>query len=172
MSQFGEIIDISARSDYPQLEYGTFRGQLRELLLSQESLISLSDETGGLAYRQFRRSRRRPGPHRARQQPLLHPRLLQRFHQVVAQVPEDRGEGQTARLSVRARKGFLPPDPRATAQGREAEVKAGTTPALRAALSKPVPIGDLPMRVFAAAAASGTGDKGSCSLALEIEAAH
>jgi VWFA-related protein len=49
LSQFGGLIDISARSDYPQLEYGTFRGALRELLLSQESLISLADETGGLA---------------------------------------------------------------------------------------------------------------------------
>src|SRR5688572_26829495 len=48
MSQFGEMIEINDRSDYPQLEYGTFRGQLRELLLAQESLISLSDETGGI----------------------------------------------------------------------------------------------------------------------------
>ena len=48
MSQFGEMMEISSRSDYPQLDYGTFRGQLRELLLAQESLISLSDETGGI----------------------------------------------------------------------------------------------------------------------------
>ena len=48
MSQFGEMMEISARSDYPQLDYGTFRGQLRELLLAQESLISLSEETGGI----------------------------------------------------------------------------------------------------------------------------
>ena len=45
----GELIDIGARSDYPVLEYGTFRGALHELRLSQESLISLSEETGGLA---------------------------------------------------------------------------------------------------------------------------
>ena len=54
MSQFGEMIDISARSDYPQLEYGTFRGALHELRLSQESLISLSEETGGSGHRQLR----------------------------------------------------------------------------------------------------------------------
>ena len=48
MNQFSGMIEINARSDYPQLEYGTFRGQLRELLLAQESLISLSEETGGL----------------------------------------------------------------------------------------------------------------------------
>jgi VWFA-related protein len=49
LSQFGEMIQVSGRSDYPQLDYGTFRGQLRELLLSQESLIALAEETGGLA---------------------------------------------------------------------------------------------------------------------------
>ena len=49
LSNFGELIDISGRSDYPQLEYGNFRGALRELRLSQESLIALSEETGGLA---------------------------------------------------------------------------------------------------------------------------
>ena len=49
LSNFGELIDISGRSDYPQLDYGNFRGALRELRLSQESLIALSEETGGLA---------------------------------------------------------------------------------------------------------------------------
>jgi hypothetical protein len=71
-------------------------------------------------------------------------------------------------LSVRARRGFMPPDPRATARARDAEVKAGTSPALKAALSKPVPIGDLPLRLFAAAF-KGTGAKGSLFLALEID---
>ena len=71
-------------------------------------------------------------------------------------------------LSVRARRGFMPPDPRATAKAREAEVKAGTSPALKAALSKPVPIGDLPLRLFAAAF-KGTGSNGSLFLALEID---
>ena len=49
LSSFGEMIDINDRSDYPQLEYGTFRGALNELRLSQESLIALAEETGGLA---------------------------------------------------------------------------------------------------------------------------
>jgi hypothetical protein len=73
-------------------------------------------------------------------------------------------------LSVRARRGFMPPDPRATAKAREAEVKAGTSPALRAALSRPVPIGDLPLRLFAAAF-KGMGSNGSLFLALEIDGA-
>src|SRR4030095_13652393 len=51
---------------------------------------------------------------------------------------------------------------------REAEVKAGTSPALRAALSKPVPVGDLPLRLFAAAFKGG-GANGSLLMALEID---
>jgi hypothetical protein len=46
---FGDMIEISGRSDYPQLEFGSYRGFLHELRLSQESLIALSDQTGGLA---------------------------------------------------------------------------------------------------------------------------
>ena len=50
LGQFsGDLVEINARSDYPQLEYGNFRGALREMLLSQESLIGLSEQTGGLA---------------------------------------------------------------------------------------------------------------------------
>jgi len=64
----------------------------------------------------------------------------------------------------------MPPDPRATAKARDAEVKAGTSPALRAALSRPVPIGDLPLRLFAAAF-KGMGSNGSLFLALEIDGA-
>jgi hypothetical protein len=73
-------------------------------------------------------------------------------------------------LEVRARRGFLPPDPKAAAKAREAEVKAGTSPALKAALSKPVPIGDLPFRVFAAPF-KGAGSSGSVFIALEIDGA-
>jgi hypothetical protein len=62
----------------------------------------------------------------------------------------------------------MPPDPRANAKAREAEVKAGTSPALRAALSKPVPVGDLPLRLFAATFKGG-GSNGSLLLALEID---
>src|SRR4029434_5670966 len=43
-----------------------------------------------------------------------------------------------------------------------------TSPALKAALSKPVPIGDLPLRLFAAAF-KGAGSNGSLFLALEID---
>ena len=169
MSQFGEMIEINDRSDYPQLEYGTFRGQLRELLLAQESLISLSDETGGI-----------PIVNSGDLAGGLGRIVLDNSRYYVLGYYSDASKWSRNRflkievkvkrpgLRVRARKGFLPPDTRAIERAREADVKAGTTPALRAALSKPVPIGDLPMRVFAAPL-RGTGDKGSVVIAMEID---
>ena len=71
-------------------------------------------------------------------------------------------------MEVRARRGYLPPNNRAAQRAREAEAKAGTTPALRAALSKPVPIGDLPMRAFAASL-KGMGTNAAVLVALEID---
>ena len=73
-------------------------------------------------------------------------------------------------MTVRARRGFLPPDPKAATKAHEIEAKAGTSPALRAALNRPVPIGDLPFRVFAAPFRAA-GSNGSVLLAIEIEGA-
>lgn len=44
-----EAVGIGGLSVYPHLGFGTARGFIRELLLAQESLISLSQQTGGLA---------------------------------------------------------------------------------------------------------------------------
>jgi VWFA-related protein len=170
LSQFGELIDISARSDYPQLEYGTFRGALHELRLSQESLISLSEETGGLAVvnaGDVVGGLGRIVLDNSRYYLLGYysdsTKWSRKFLKIDVRV-------KRPGLSVRARRGFLPPDSRATAKAREADVKAGTSPALKAALSKPVPVGDLPLRVFAAAF-KGAGANGSLFLALEIDGA-
>jgi VWFA-related protein len=169
MSQFGEMIDINTRSDYPQLEYGTFRGQLRELLLAQESLISLSDETGGL-----------PIVNSGDLAGGLARIVLDNSRYYLLGYYSDSTKWSRNRflkievrmkrpgLEVRSRKGFLPPDTRAIERAREAEVKAGTSPALRAALGKPVPVGDLPLRVFAAPL-RGSGNKGSVVVAIEID---
>ena len=168
LSQFGELIDIGVRSDYPQLEYGTFRGALHELRLSQESLISLSEETGGLAIvnaGDVVGGLGRVVLDNSRYYLLGYysdsTKWSRKFLKIDLRV-------KRPGLSVRARRGFMPPDPRATVKAREAEVKAGTSPALKAALSKPVPIGDLPLRLFAAAF-KGTGSNGSLLLALEID---
>ena len=168
LSQFGELVDIGARSDYPQLEYGTFRGALHELRLSQESLMSLSEETGGLAIvnaGDVVGGLGRVVLDNSRYYLLGYysdsTKWSRKFLKIDVRV-------KRSGLSVRARRGFTPPDPRATAKAREAEVKAGTSPALRAALSKPVPIGDLPLRLFAAPF-KGTAANGSLLLALEID---
>ncbi len=170
LSQFGELIDISGRSDYPQLEFGTFRGSLRELLLSQESLISLADETGGLAVvnaGDVAGGLGRIVLDNSRYYLLGYysdsTKWGRKFLKIDVRV-------KRPDVRVRARRGFLPPDPKAAAKAREAEVKAGTSPALKAALGKPLPVGDLPVRVFAAPF-KGTGKNASVLVAVEIDGA-
>ena len=71
-------------------------------------------------------------------------------------------------LQVRSRKGYLPPDARAIERAREADLKNGTTPALRAALEKPVPIGELPFRAFAGLLRAAD-NKGQVLVSVEID---
>jgi VWFA-related protein len=168
LSNFGELITIDARSDYPQLEWGTFRGALHELRLSQESLISLANETGGI-----------PIVNAGDVLGGLGRIVLDNSRYYLLGYNSDTSrwakkflplEVKVSRpgVTVRARRGFLPPDTRAVARAREADVKSGTSPALKAALSRPVPIGDLPMRVTAASF-RGAGSNGSVVIALEID---
>ena len=168
LSQLGELIDISGRSDYPQLEYGMFRAALHDLRLSQESLISLSEETGGLAVvnaGDVAGGLGRIVLDNSRYYLLGYysdsTKWSRKFLKIDVKV---RRPG----LEVRARRGFMPPDPKAASMARAAGVNADTSPALRAALAKPVPVGDLPVRVFAAPF-RGTGSNGSVVLAIEIE---
>ena len=169
MSQFGEMMEINSRSDYPQLDYGTFRGQLRELLLAQESLISLSEETGGIAIvnsgdlagglgrivldnsRYYLLGYYSDSTRWARN----------RFMRIEVKL-------KRPGLQIRARRGYLPPDTRAVEQQRLADVKTGTSPALRAALEKPVPIGDLPFRAFAAPLRTAD-NKGQVLVSVEVD---
>lgn len=168
LSNFGDLIDINARSDYPQLDYGNFRGALRELLLSQESLISLSEETGGLAVvntGDVVGGLGRIVLDNSRYYLLGYysdsTKWSNKFLKIDVRV-------KRPGVEVRARRGYMPPDQKAAAKAREAEVKAGTSPALKAALSKPVPLGDLPIRVFAAPF-KGTGKNASVLVAVEID---
>ena len=50
LTQLGdEAITVASVSDDPSVDFGTSRGFQRELLLAQESLMTLAEETGGLA---------------------------------------------------------------------------------------------------------------------------
>ncbi len=168
LNQFGTLMAVHAGSDYPQLEYGTFRGHFRELLLAQESLITLAEQTGGLAI--VNQNDVVGGLGRV---------VLDNSRYYILGYHSDSGrwsrkflpiEVRVKRpgLKVRARRGFMPPDPRAVEKARAMEVAAGTSPALAAALKKPLPIGQLPMRVFAAPF-KGAGKNSSVLLALEID---
>ena len=170
LSSFGGMIEISGTSsDYPQLDFGTFRGQMNELLLAQESLMSLSEETGGLAI--VNSGDLAGGLGRIVLDNSRYYLLgyfsdstewsRDRFMKIDVRV-------KRPRLEVRARKGFLPPDTEAIERAREAEVASGTSPALTAALGEPIPIGDLPLRVFAAPLRGRDGNA-SVLVALEID---
>lgn len=168
LNYFGELIQISGYSDYPQLDYGTFRGFLRELLLSQESLIALAEETGGLA---IVNQGDVPGG-------LGRIVLDSSRYYLLGYYSDERRWGRRfvrievkvkrPGLQVRARRGFVPPDRRTGTQARSIDAKEGTSPALRAALSKPVPLGQLPLRVFAAPF-KGTGRNGSVVIVMELD---
>jgi VWFA-related protein len=166
---FGEMMEINGRSDYPQLTYGTFRGALNELLLAQESLLSLSEETGGLAI--VNSGDLAGGLGRI---VLDNSRYyLLGYYSDASEWSRNRFMGIDVRvkrpgLQVRARKGFLPPDTEAIERAREEEVASGASPALTAALAKPIPVGDLPLRVFAAPL-RGSDDNGAVLVALEID---
>ena len=170
LNGFGGLIEIKGvSSDYPQLDFGMFRGQMNELLLAQESLMTLSEETGGLA---IVNSNDLAGG--------LGRIVLDNSRYYLLGYYSDSTEWSSNRfmeidvrvkrpgLEVRARKGFLPPDLRAIESAREEAIESGASPAMTAALGKPVPLGDLPMRVFAAPL-RGLDGNGSVLVALEID---
>jgi VWFA-related protein len=163
-----ETIALASLSPNPQIPEGSSAVFQRELLLAQESLIALAEETGGLAA--------------VRTNDI--PRALARiasenstYYLLGYQTDMSRSPGKFRKidvrvkrpgLHVRARRGYVPPDPKVLTKAREVEAKAGTSPALRAALNNPLPIGDVPLRVFAAPF-KGQGKNASVLLAIEID---
>ncbi len=169
LTQLGdEAITVGSVSQDPNVDFGTSRGFNRELLLAQESLMSLAEETGGLAI--VRTNDIAGGLDRI-------VRDTSRYY-VIGYVTDPKQEPGKFRkievkvkrpgLRVRARRGYLPPDPKAAAKKREAETKAGTSPALVAALNNPLPVGGVPMRVWAAPF-QGTGKNPSVVIAVEVD---
>ena len=169
LTQLGdEMIEIASLSTNPQFQEGSPSAFQRELLLAQESLIALADETGGRA---VVRTNDIPGAlaRIARENST--------YYLLGYQTDASRSPGRFRKLDVRVkrpglqvrvRRGYMPPDQKALAKKREAEAKAGTSPALKAALNNPLPIGDVPMRLFAAPF-KGAGKDASVLLAVEID---
>jgi VWFA-related protein len=167
LTQLGdEAITIASLSDDPHVDYGTTRGFRNELLMAQESLISLAEQTGGLAVvgnNDIAGGLTRIEHDTSRYYVLGYVADLAgspgKFRNIEVKV---RRPG----LKVRARRGYVPADVK-TAVNRDSKVKAGTSPALTAALTNPVPVGDVPIRVWAAPF-KGTGKLHSIALAVEI----
>jgi len=168
LTQLGdEAITIQSLSDDPSVDYGTSRGFGNELLMAQEGLISLAQETGGIAV--VRQNDIAGGLARIERDtsryyvlgyvadPAASPG---RFRKIDVKV-------KRPGLTVRARRGYVPADLR-LADRRDTGVKPGTSPALAAALSNPVPVGDVPMRAWAAPF-KGQGKLASVALAVEID---
>lgn len=169
LTQLGdEAITIQSLSDDPHVDYGTTAGFQKELLMAQESLISLADETGGLAI--VRTNDITGGLTRVEQD-------TSRYYVLGYVSDPSQSPGKFRRidvkvkrpgLKVRARRGYVPADLKMTR--RTADVKPGTSPALVAALTNPVPVGDVPFRVWAAPF-KGAGKNASIALAVEIDGA-
>lgn len=161
-----EAITIASLSDDPHVDYGTTRGFQNELLMAQESLISLAEQTGGLAV--VRNNDIAGGLTR-----IEHDTSRYYVLGYTADLAGSPGKFRTIEvkvrrpgLKVRARQGYVPADLKSAAR-RHHEVKAGTSPALVAALTNPVPVGDVPIRVWAAPF-KGTGKLHSIAVAVEI----
>ena len=170
LTQLGdEAITIQSVSDDPNVDYGTARGFANELLMAQESLISLAQETGGMAV--VRTNDIAGGLTRIE-------RDTSRYYVLgyVADPTNSPGKFRKIEvkvkrpgLTVRARRGYVPADLKSAAR-RDTGIKPGTSPALAAALTNPVPVGEVPLRVWAAPF-KGTGKNASVAIAVEIDGA-
>jgi VWFA-related protein len=169
LTQMGEqSIEVSSLSPDATVDYGTARDFQRELLLAQESLLWLAEETGGIALvrnNDINRGLRRIAEDNSRYYVLGYTsdqtKSPGKFRSIDVRV-------KRPGLQVRARPGYLPADPKAAAKKRERDVKAGTSPALAAALNNPLPLGELPVRVFAAPF-KGEGKESAVLLSIEVD---
>ena len=169
LTQLGdEQIEIQSLSDDPHVDYGSPLGFQNELLMAQESLMSLADETGGIAL--VRSNDLAGGLTRIEQDTSRYyvlgyvsdpSRSPSKFRSIDVKV-------KRPGLKVRARRGYVPAD--LGGAKRAAEVKPGTSPALTAALTNPVPVGDVPFRAWAAPF-KGSGKNASIAIAVEIDGA-
>ena len=160
-------VDVQSVSLYPQLQYGSVLGFAKELRLAQESLISLADETGGIAVintNDIGGALERISGDSTRY-------YLLGYHSD----PENWSAGDFRKievrmkrpgLRVRARRGFVVPSPEEEIPEDEQDEELGASPTLRVALNTLVPVGDLPIRVFAA---SFRGERKDASVLVVVE---
>jgi hypothetical protein len=137
--------------------------------MAQESLISLAQETGGIAV---------VGNNDIAGGLTRIERDTSRYYVLgyVADPTNSPGKFRKIEvkvkrpgLTVRARRGYVPADLK-SATRRDTGIKPGTSPALVAALTNPVPVGEVPLRVWAAPF-KGTGKNASVVLAVEVDGA-
>ena len=161
-----ELIETSGGfTDDPSLGLG-LRSSLDELRLSQDSLRSLAEETGGFAVTN------------QNDFAVAFDRLVEdnsRYYVLGYYPANDRRDGKFRRIEVRvtrpgfmvrARRGYVAPRGRAAAPG----ARAATSPredALRTAVESPLAMGGIPLRLFAAPY-KGAPPNAAVAIALEL----
>ena len=158
LNMLGQPIMASSFSRYPQLQFGTILGTLGELRLAQESLVSLADQTGGIAVvntNDVDGALARIALDNSRYYLLGYYGDLENWSQ--GDFREIEVRVSRPGVSVRSRRGFVVPSmeeepsmPAGTAAGSPASPDDAESPGLRAALDTLLPVGELPLRVFAA----------------------
>lgn len=167
-----ESMELSGFADDPSLRLD-MRGLQDELRLSQDSLRTLSEETGGFAlvnandYQNgFERIQRDNSTYYMLGYYSSNERRDGRYRKIEVRV-------KRPDLRVRARRGYVAPrdrDARAAAEARAAEAKkSGVSPELSEAINSPVPASGIPMAV-SAAPFKGTAPNASVLVTLEISA--
>jgi len=160
-----EDIEIGAYPDDPTLGIGR-NSLMNELRLSQDSLRTLSDETGGFAVvnrNEFATAFGRIVQDNSSYYVLAYyppttDKKDTKFHKIEVRVSRPG-------LSVRARQGYAAPKPKAAPKN----ALAGSTgaPEVQEALESPLPISGLTLRVFAAPF-KGTAPNASVLLGIEM----
>ena len=158
-----ESIEIQSFPDDTSLGIGP--GSLQnELRLSQDSLRTLSEETGGFAVVNQQRLRVGLPAHRRGQQLVLRARLLP-ARRAARAVSQDRGQVSRPNLDRPRAAGHVTPKKAAAVDRRKSN--SPSTPELKEALDSPLPVSGLTMHVFAAPF-KGTAPNASVLFGVEM----
>jgi VWFA-related protein len=161
LSGFEDAIEITSLPEDNSLGVHTLQSEMR---LAQDTLRTLAEETGGFAI--INRNDYRD----------TFARIIQdnSSYYVLGYYTDSKTNGFRAidvrvkrpGLQVRARKGYMPP--RRRTPPTSAPASSGTSPALREALSSPLPVSGLGLTATAAAF-RGAGGKASVAVTLEVD---